>query len=219
MIDMLRFVTRFCITLSFGLFVSLLSFPLRPVNAQSPAGDATNTLSAAESAAGWALLFDGRSLSGWSPTGDVDWKVEDGTITATKGSGYLVTPRPYGNFEFKTDFWIDSMANSGVFFRCGQGNPGAMTCYEANIFDSHAMWPTGSINNLKTSLPDKPNTVGKWNTFEIAANGNHLLIKVNGRTTVDVQDQRLANGTIALQEGGAGAAGLVRFRNVKVRPL
>ena len=189
------------------------------MNAQSPAGGATNTLSAAESAAGWALLFDGRSLSGWSPTGDVDWKVEDGTITATKGSGYLVTPRPYGNFEFKTDFWIDSAANSGVFFRCGTGNPGAMTCYEANIFDAHAMWPTGSINNLKTSLPDKPNTVGKWNTFEIAANGNHLVIKVNGRTTVDVQDQRLANGPIALQEGGAGAAGLVRFRNVKVRPL
>ena len=214
-----RYLPGFCITLSFTLFVSLLSFPMRPVNAQSPAGGAANTLSAAESSAGWVLLFDGRSLSGWSPTGDVDWKIEDGTITATRGSGFLVTPRPYGNFEFKTEFWIDSMANSGVFFRCGQGNPGAMTCYEANIFDSHAMWPTGSINNLKTSLPDKPNTVGKWNTFEIAANGNHLVIKVNGRTTVDVQDQRLANGTIALQEGGAGAAGLVRFRNVKVRPL
>jgi hypothetical protein len=213
------FLTRFCITLSFALFVSLLSFPMGPVSAQSPAGGATNTLSAAESAAGWALLFDGRSLSGWSPTGDVDWKVEDGTITATKGTGFLVTTRPYGNFEFKTDFWIDSAANSGVFFRCGAGNPGAMTCYEANIFDAHAMWPTGSINNVKTSLPDKPNTVGKWNTFEIAANGNHLVIKVNGRTTVDVQDQRLATGPIALQEGGAGAAGLVRFRNVKVRPL
>jgi hypothetical protein len=174
-----------------------------PVSAQSPAGGATNTLSAAESAAGWALLFDGRSLSGWSPTGDVDWKVEDGTITATKGTGFLVTPRPYGNFEFKTDFWIDSAANSGVFFRCGAGNPGAMTCYEANIFDAHAMWPTGSINNVKTSLPDKPNTVGKWNTFEIAANGNHLVIKVNGRTTVDVQDQRRGAGAVPQRQSPA----------------
>ena len=189
-----------------------------PLDAQSPAG-AANTLTAAETSAGWTLLFDGRSISTWSPTGDVDWKVEDGTITATRGSGYLVTPKPYGNFEFKTDFWIDKAANSGVFFRCGQGAPGAMSCYEANIFDAHAMWPTGSINNLKTSLPDKPDTVGKWNTFEIMANGNHLVIKVNGRTTVDVQDTRLSNGPLALQEGGAGAAGLVRFRNVKVRPL
>ena len=68
-------------------------------------------------------MFDGRSLSGWAPTGDVDWKVEDGTITATQGLAIPVTPKPYGNFEFKTEFWIDKAANSGVFFRCGQGMP------------------------------------------------------------------------------------------------
>jgi hypothetical protein len=45
------------------------------------------------------------------------------------------------------------------------------------------------------------------------------VIKVNGRTTVDVQDQRLSNGPLALQEGGANQSGLVRFRNVKIRPL
>ncbi len=86
-----------------------------------------------------------------------------------QGHGHLVTSKPFGNFEFKTDFWIDNTANSGVFFRCGQGNPGANTCYEANIFDAHAMWPTGSINNVKTALPYKADTVGKWNTFEIVA--------------------------------------------------
>jgi hypothetical protein len=205
-----RYLTRLCVLLP--LLVVFLW--MRPVGAQS-----ANMLSPAETSAGWMLLFDGRSLSGWNPTGDVDWKVEDGTIAATKGSGFLVTPTPYGNFEFKTDFWIDNTANSGVFFRCGAGNPGARTCYEANIFDSHAMWPTGSINNLKSSLPDKPATVGKWNTFEIQANGTHLVIKVNGRTTVDVQDQRLSSGALALQQGGAGAVGLVRFRNVKIRSL
>lgn len=201
---------------------SLITLPLfvflcwtLPVTAQQPAA---NALSAAEASAGWTLLFDGRSLSSFSPTGDADWKVEDGTITATKGTGFLVTPRPYANFEFKTDVWIDNTANSGVFFRCGEGVIGAKTCYEANIFDAHAEWPTGSINNTKTSLPDKPQTVGKWNTFEILAEGNHLVIKVNGRTTVDIQDQRLANGTLALQEGGGGGMGTVRFRNVKIRP-
>jgi hypothetical protein len=209
-----RYLTRFFLLLP----LPVLFFSMQPADAQSPAG-AANTLTPAESKAGWTLLFDGRSLSGWMPTGDVDWKVEDGSITATKGSGFLVTPKPYGNFEFKTEFWVDKAANSGVFFRCGQGNPSAMACYEANIFDAHAMWPTGSINNLKASLPDKPDTVGKWNTFEIQANGNHLVIKVNGRTTVDVQDQRLSNGPLALQEGGANQSGLVRFRNVKIRPL
>ena len=28
-----------------------------------------------------------------------------------------------------------------------------------------------------------------------------------------------ANGTIALQEGGANASGVIRFRNVKIRPF
>ncbi len=195
------------------LFV-LLCWTL-PAKAQQPAA---NSLSASEAADGWILLFDGRALSGWSPTGDADWKVEEGTIAATMGSGFLVTSRPFDNFEFKTDVWIDETANSGVFFRCGEGNPGARACYEANVFDTHDRWPTGSINNLETSLPNPPDTIGKWNTFEILADGNHLAITVNGRTTVDVQDERLASGPIALQEGGGGGMGLVRFRNVKIRP-
>jgi hypothetical protein len=44
-------------------------------------------------------------------------------------------------------------------------------------------------------------------------------VKINGATTVDVRDERRASGTIALQEGGANASGLIRFRNVKIRSL
>lgn len=179
----------------------------------------SNMLSPSESKAGWTLLFDGRTLSGLSPTGNADWNVEDGTLTATKGSGFLVTPKTYGNFELKADFWADKAVNSGIFVRCAEGNPGAMTCYELNIFDTHAEWPTGSINNVKSVLPEKPNTTEKWNTLEIRAEGNHLILKLNGKTTVDVRDDRRATGTIALQEGGANASGLIRFRNVKIRPL
>ena len=88
-----------------------------------------------------------------------------------------------------------------------------------NIFDAHAEFPTGSINNVKTVLPERPNTTEKWNTFELMAEGNHLVLKLNGKTTVDARDERRASGTIALQEGGANASGVVRFRNVKIRPL
>ena len=194
----------------------MLLFWMPPVETQQAS---TNTLSPAESKAGWMLLFDGRTLSGLSPTGEADWRVEDGTITATKGTGFLVTPKPYGNFELKADFWADKTVNSGIFVRCAEGTPGAMACYEINIFDTHAEWPTGSVNNVKTVLPDKPNTTEKWNTLEITADGTHLVVKLNGKTTVDVRDERRATGTIALQEGGANASGLIRFRNVKIRPL
>ena len=43
-------------------------------------GSAANALTPAERAAGWTLLFDGRSLSGWQPSGQAVWSVEDGTI-------------------------------------------------------------------------------------------------------------------------------------------
>ncbi len=31
-------------------------------------------------AEGWIQLFDGRTLFGWSPASDANWRVEDGTI-------------------------------------------------------------------------------------------------------------------------------------------
>jgi hypothetical protein len=192
----------------------LLLFWMLPIEAQQPA---INTLSPAESKAGWTLLFDGRTLSGLSPTGEADWRVEDGTITATKGTGFLVTARPYGNFELKVDFWADKAVNSGIFVRCPEGTPTAVICYEINIFDAHAEWPTASLVNLKSVLPERPNTTEQWNTFEITADGTHLIVKVNGRTTVDARDEKRASGTIALQEGGGNASGRIRFRNVKIR--
>jgi len=201
---------------------SHITLPLMVLLLCTPRIDAqqgANTLSPAEAKAGWTLIFDGRTLSGLLPNGEADWKVENGTLTATKGTGFLITPKSYGNFELKADFWADKAVNSGIFIRCAEGTPGAVACYEVNIFDAHAEWPTGSVNNVKTVLPERPNTTEKWNTFEITADGSHLVIKINGKTTVDARDERRANGTIALQEGGANASGLIRFRNVKIRPL
>ena len=43
-------------------------------------GSAANALTPAERAAGWTLLFDGRSLAGWQPSGQAVWSVEDGMI-------------------------------------------------------------------------------------------------------------------------------------------
>ena len=128
---------------------------------QVDAQQGANTLSPAEAKAGWTLIFDGRTLSGLLPNGEADWKVEDGTLTATKGTGFLITPKSYGNFELKADFWADKSVNSGIFIRCADGTPGAMTCYEVNIFDAHAEWPTGSVNNVKTVLPEQAQHHGK----------------------------------------------------------
>ena len=48
---------------------------------------------------------------------------------------------------------------------------------------------------------------------DIEAHGRHLLVKLNGQTTVDVEDEKLATGPIGLQY----AAGQVKFRSVRIR--
>jgi hypothetical protein len=104
---------------------------------------------------------------------------------------------------------------SGVFIRCANPSEiGAATCYEVNIFDQRPdpAYRTGGIVDVA-----RPNvmieTGDRWNTYEISAHGSHLSVKLNGQTTVDTNDEKLAAGPFALQYG----AGRVRFRNVRIR--
>jgi hypothetical protein len=60
-----------------------------------------------------------------------------------------------------------------------------------------------------------PKAGGQWNIYEITAQGPHLIVTLNGTRTVDVLDNKLSRGPIALQYG----AGVVKFRKVEIRPL
>jgi len=187
---------------------------------QAGPGGAPNTLTAAETAAGWTLLFDGQTLSGWSRANrDADWHVNQGAITYTTGGGLLWTDQEYGDFELTLDFLAAADANTGVFLRCSE--PGPKTCYEVNIFDAHETDPTGSIFGVHSVLPKRPATAGTWNSYAITASGNHLVIRLNGEVVTDIRDTtlNLVRGRIGLQAGGPGGPGVARFRNLKVRPL
>ena len=172
----------------------------------------------------WTSLFDGKSLDAdWNKIGDADWKVEDGAAVATKGTGYLVSKQPYGDFQLRAEFWADEETNSGIFIRCSDPEKiGGATCYEVNIFDKRPepAYGTGAIVNVAKVEP-MPKAAGKWNTYEITAQGPHLVVVLNGVKTVDVQDSTHANGVIALQEGtGANKKeGVIKFRKVEIKPL
>lgn len=190
--------------------------------AQSSGAAGNNALTARETADGWSLLFDGKSLNGWSPNGDADWQVEDGAITFTKAGGMLISTKAFGNFELKAEFYPESNTNSGIFLRCPAGTPpSSRVCYEVNIYDAHATDPTGSIVGIHSTLPERAQTSAKWNSFEMTASGTHLVITLNGKATTDIVDEKLKvmNGTIVLQAGGPGGPGRIKFRNIKIRPL
>jgi hypothetical protein len=167
--------------------------------------------------AGWTTLFDGSSLKGWNIVGDANWEIVDGAAQATKGTGFLVTPMSYGDFQITLEFWVTDDANSGVFIRCQDPKMiSATNSYEVNIFDKRPdqSYRTGAIVDVA-----KPaamiNTGGKWNTFDITAQGPKLMVTLNGTKTVDVEHKGHVRGPIALQYG----AGTVKFRNVRVRTL
>ena len=171
---------------------------------------------------GWTTLVDGtKGLDNFNVVGEADWKAVDGAIQATQGGktpSYLVTKNSYKDFAIRVEFWASDDANSGVFMRCQ--NPSQITdenCYEANIFDRRPdpTYGTGAIVKVAKAPDPMPKAGGKWNTYEITAQGSHLVLMLNGAKTVDVQDSKLASGPIALQWG----AGTIKFRKVEIRAL
>jgi hypothetical protein len=162
-------------------------------------------------------LFDGSSLDGWNMTGDANWHILEDYVEANSGSGHLVSAESYGDFRLTAEFWVDEDANSGIFIRCSDpADIGSDKCYEVNIFDKRPEqnYRTGAIVDLAEPMA-QIDAGGQWNTYEIVAQGSHLMVTLNGQKTVDVMDTKHASGPFTLQYG----AGIVRFRNVQITPL
>jgi len=93
-----------------------------------------NVLSAKEKAAGWKLLFDGKTTSGWRGFRKSDfptecWAVTDGILKRVKRvanreeCGDIVTARQYDNFEFQLDWKIEPEGNSGIKYLVLEDRP------------------------------------------------------------------------------------------------
>jgi hypothetical protein len=87
-----------------------------------------NRLTADETSAGWKLLFDGRTLTGWhtfqklSPP-KTGWHIVDGCLVNPKSNGRpngsggdLVTDAKFLDFEFRFEWRMSPAGNSGVLY-------------------------------------------------------------------------------------------------------
>ncbi len=168
------------------------------------------------------VLIDGnRGLEAFNQIGEANWHADANAIQADISKttyAYLITKKQYKNFRLKLEFWASDDANSGVFFRCQDPqNITAENCYEANIFDQRAdpSYGTGGIVLVAKSPSPMPKAGGRWNTYDITANDSRLTLVLNGVTTVDIEDSKLAEGYIALQWGN----GIIKFRKLDIQPL
>jgi hypothetical protein len=172
----------------------------------------------------WITLFDGNhpgSLNNWGRVGEDNWRIENGTVMADSRSGtdstYLVSRNVYSDVEIYAEVWVTSDTNSGIFFRCSDPRHiSAKNCYEMNIWDTYKVqyYATGAIA-LFAKVDPVPKAGGKWSTFDITARGKHFLVKMDGKKTVELDDDTYASGPIALQYGG----GIVKWRKVKIKLL
>jgi hypothetical protein len=170
----------------------------------------------------WVTIVDGKTMGDFGKVGAANWRIEGGALVVDKLDGkdpsYLVTKEKYKDFQIQAEFWADEDVNSGIFIRCKSATViNAKDCYEVNIFDKRPdpSYGTGAIVDVAKVDP-MPKAAGKWNTYEITAQGSHLVVVLNGQKTADVQDSKHnAGGPFALQYG----SGVVKFRKVQIKPL
>lgn len=174
----------------------------------------------AEDKDGWMSMFDGKTLNGWKASERPEnWKVEDGAIVGRGERSHLFwMVEQCENCEFRADIKLNKGGNSGMYFRA-EFMPGWPRGYEAQVNNS-AKDPvrTGSLYNIvkiyEQLVPDDT-----WWTQHIIADGNHIVIKVNGKTVVDYVDPKntYTRGYLALQQHDPGS--VVMYKNLMYKRL
>jgi len=175
---------------------------------------APNTLTKQEKAAGWILLFDGKSLAGWHPEGAAEWMAENGAITTKPGPyGWLRSDGQFGDYQLKLEFRACENCNSGVFLRSATTGEPHKTGYELQIWTGNEKYPTGSLVNHATAHAKFKGDV--WNEYDVTLRGDHFVIKLNGEKVLDIHDSKSKSGHIGLQSN----KDKIEFRNLKLRRL
>jgi hypothetical protein len=209
---------------------------------------ALNTLTAAERAAGWRLLFDGKSMDAWrgykSETLPAGWTVVDGTFTKATPVSDIISKEQFDNFELVVDWKIGEAGNSGLFYRGTEeydrvywSAPEFQLLDDLKAADGKArISSAGALMALYESPAGHLKTVGDWNTARIIVNGNHVEHWLNGVKLVEAEmgsadwNARVKaskfgkwpnfglakKGHLAIQ---GDHAGVLAFRNLKIRPL
>lgn len=212
------------------------------VSAQSPA-----SLTAAEKADGWKLMFDGTSLAGWTgyktATVPAGWTVADGVLTRSGPGGDLMTAGQYGDFEMRFEWKVPEKGNSGIIYRIAeteqypwQTGPEYQILHNQGHADGkNPITSAGSNYAVNPPVKDVTKPVGEWNEGRLLVRGNHVEHWLNGVKVVEYEigsadwEARVKASKFAkLANYGRMTRGFialqdhgdaVSYRHLKIRPL
>lgn len=156
-----------------------------------------NVLTEAEQAAGWRLLFDGKSGAGWrgyrkTAFPEKGWAIEDGCLVRVGPGGDLITDEEFEDFELSLEWRISSGGNSGVFYRVAEeAGPPWETGPEMQVLDNglHAdganpLTSAGSNYALHAPGKDVTEPVGLFNRARVVVRGDAVEHWLNGEQVV-----------------------------------
>lgn len=185
---------------------------------------------------GWISLFNGKNLDGWKVSENPSsFAVVDGEIKIDGPRAHAfyvgdVNNGEFKNFEFMAEVKTMPKANSGIFFHTtyqetGWPNKG----YEVQVNQTHSDWrKTGSLysfNDVKEVYVKD----GEWYTEHIIVKGDHVTVKINGKTVMEyiesedknrpanAGEKKIDKGTFALQAHDPES--VIYYRNIKVKVL
>ncbi len=184
-------------------------------------------------------LFDGQSLTGWSPfladpsvSPDAVWSVRDGVLACVgHPAGYLRTQTNYTNFHLSLEWRFDpkrGAGNSGVLLRVigddqiwprsieaqlQSGNSGDFWNIEEFPMRTDPARTSGRHTARRAPSSERP--LGEWNRYEISVMGPRVELVVNGVLQNMADWCAELPGAIALQSEGA----YIEFRNIVLRQL
>ena len=166
-----------------------------------------NSLTDAERKAGWKLLFDGKTTTGWRgykrdkmPPG---WAVIDGVLVRVsggeggKGAGGgddIVTTEEFENFDLQLEWKTVPNGNSGVLYHVSE-EPVTAWHYapEVQILDNTAHLTrdqrqlAAACYDLYPPSKDMTKPLGQWNHMRILVDGAHVEHWLNGERVVEYE--------------------------------
>lgn len=205
-----------------------------------------NALTPAEAAAGWRLLFDGRTTDGWRgyrKDSVPGWQVVDGALTRVSQGGDILTGDQFASFELAIDWKVEPGANSGIMYRVSEDDDYPFwTGPEYQVLDDarHAdgksrLTAAGSCFAVFPAKEGAVKPADEWNSSRLLVNGNHVEHWLNGVKVTEYEigsadwDARVKASKFASHaKFGRNPRGYidiqdhgdrVAFRNIKIREI
>jgi len=186
---------------------------------------------------GWITLFNGKNLDGWRASENQGtFTAKDGELVVNGARSHLFYTGPvrhhnFKNFEFRAEVKTTKGSNSGIYFHTAwQPTDWPAKGFECQVNTTHSdRKKTGGLYNVQDVMDNAPSQDGEWFNYYIRVEGKHVIIKIDGKTTVDwtqpedykppqgMPERKIGQGTIAIQ--GHDPKSLVYFKNVAIRPL